>query len=163
MVELEKVKKIFILIIAAVVILTAGFFAWKRLGTTERVTQSDESAVPYLVMDGNKYNVEIADTEEKHSKGLSGRESLPAETVLLFDFSRSDYWGIWMKDMNFPIDIIWLDKQYKVLDVIMNASPNSFPKVYKPHAPAAFVIETNTGFAVENNVQPGDIMKPTYQ
>ena len=55
--------------------------------------------------------VAIADTLEKRTQGLSGRESLSANEGLLFVFSTSGAYGIWMKDMRFPIDIIWISEK----------------------------------------------------
>src|SRR3989344_8940875 len=52
--------------------------------------------------------IEIADTQEKQKKGLSGRDNLPEDSGMLFVFKEEGHHQFWMKDMNFSIDIIWI-------------------------------------------------------
>jgi len=59
--------------------------------------------------------VELADTPEKRAQGLSGKKELNHDRGILFVFDKSDAYSFWMKDMNFPIDIIWLDEAKKVI------------------------------------------------
>lgn len=102
--------------------------------------------------------VEIVDTEEKRTRGLSGGESLPANQGILLVFDEPGVHGIWMKDMNFPIDIIWISKTGKITDISPNVSPDSFPAVFKPLSPARYILEVNTGFAEANNLKIGDFV-----
>ena len=89
--------------------------------------------------------VEIADTPTEQAKGLSGRASLPAGTGLLFIFDQPDYYSFWMKEMNFPIDILWLDDNFKIVDAWRNAEPASYPKTFTPKNKTRYVLETNPG------------------
>lgn len=99
---------------------------------------------------------EIVKTPAALSLGLSGRAGLWPNQGMLFVFSTADYRGIWMKDMRFPIDIIWLDEQKKIVDIKANATPDSYPTVFAPAAPAKYVIEVNAGFAAANKLKVGD-------
>lgn len=87
------------------------------------------------------YTAEIARTTESRSKGLSGRKSLPYHQAMLFVFDEPGAYGFWMKDMNFPIDIIWIDENLKVIDVTPNNAPKSYPQIFKPKSPAQYVLE----------------------
>ena len=61
-----------------------------------------------------------------------------------------------MKDMNFPIDVIWLDENYRVVDIAQDVRPDSFPKVFDPQGPAKYILEVNAGFSGRNNIKIGD-------
>jgi uncharacterized membrane protein (UPF0127 family) len=74
----------------------------------------------------------------------SEREDDPG---LLFVFDEPGLHGIWMKDMRFPIDILWLDDAFQVVDVRKNVAPDSYPTVFKPTKPARYVLEVTAGFA----------------
>jgi len=104
----------------------------------------------YVYFEGGSFKVEISDTPRERSQGLSGREELVPESGMLFIFSRSDYHGIWMKDMNFPIDILWIDETGIIVDIQKNIHPDTYPEVFKPRRPARFVLEIPSG-AVDNS------------
>ncbi len=123
------------------------------ISTTENATSSTSS-------NSKKINIEKADTDEKRILGLSGRTSLAPDTGLLFIFDRSNYWGFWMKDMKFPIDILWLDKDFKVVTRMDRVAPETYPEVFLPRAAALYVLEINAGASQEYNIHEGDIIKP---
>lgn len=102
---------------------------------------------------GYEISIEVADNPASRAQGLSGRESMPAGTGLLFIFDTPDQYGFWMKDMNFPIDILWFDAERKLVDVTHNLSPDTFPQTFYPQSPAMYVLETNVG---EFEVGEGD-------
>jgi len=108
-------------------------------------------------------NIEVVDTDAKREKGLSGKLGLAENEGMLFVFDAEGYYGIWMKDMNFPIDIVWLDKDKKIVYIEKNASPDTYPKVFyaqKNSLPILilYVLETPSGFLVKNNIQIGDFV-----
>ncbi len=104
---------------------------------------------------------EIVDTPETMARGLSGRRFLPARGGMLFVLEKPDYLDIWMKDMLFPIDVLWIangkvvDMRESVPPPIAGAPLSSLP-VYHPVAPVDFVLEVKGGFSRENNVRIGD-------
>lgn len=92
------------------------------------------------------YQLWLADNETERVQGLSGVESLRPNGGLLMKFDTDDTWGIWMKDMNFPIDIIWLDADKKVVYIVKNAKPElSTSKIFTPNTPARYIIELPAG------------------
>ncbi|HMO79105.1 MAG TPA: DUF192 domain-containing protein [Candidatus Paceibacterota bacterium] len=102
--------------------------------------------------------VKIADTEEARILGLSNTLELKPQNGLFFVFERLDYHGIWMKDMFFPIDIIWIDQNMEVVHIEENVSPDTFPTVFRPSKKSLYVLETNAGFVKKHGIKIGDII-----
>lgn len=89
----------------------------------------------------------VADTQEKRSKGLSNTTQLKPYTGMWFLFSKEDKYGFWMKDMNYPIDIIWIDASLSVVHIVRNAQPDSYPAIFTPTKKALYVLEVPAGTA----------------
>lgn len=99
--------------------------------------------------------VEIRDTPEERTMGLSGRESLEEGTGMLFIFETPGNYGFWMKDMKFPIDIIWIDDTQRVIGVEKNAAPESYPKIFYPPREVKYVLEVPAGFSNTHSIDIG--------
>ena len=102
-------------------------------------------------------DVAVADNQRARHIGLSHLASLPSGRGLFLVFNDSDIRGIWMKDMKFPIDIIWLDEQLRVVDIHKNISPDTYPTTFYSSVPARFVLEVNAGFSSEYDVTIGSV------
>lgn len=113
---------------------------------------------PTLKIGAASFKYQIASSDEERKKGLSTAESLPDGHALLMVFEKNGDWSVWMKDMNFAIDVVWLDEQKKVVDIKENLSPSSFPRSFSPSRPARYVIELNSGAADKNNIKIGDMV-----
>ncbi len=100
--------------------------------------------------------VEVASTPDAEQRGLSGRPSLPEGRGMLFDMGSDSEWGFWMKDMAFAIDIVWLAKDGRVVYIASNVSPSTYPEVFKPDAPARYVLELPAGYTAAAGVGVGD-------
>lgn len=100
--------------------------------------------------------VELANTPQKRMIGLSGKESLAKNSGMLFEFEKNDRHGFWMKDMNFAIDIIWINESKEIIYIQENAKPESYPEVFLPPTPNRYVLEVKAGFAEEQGVKIGD-------
>ena len=93
--------------------------------------------------------VEVSDTPEKRSLGLGKRDKLENGWGMLFVFERRILHSFWMKNMRFPIDIIWLDNQ-RIVELAENVPPpqeGESPKVMEPRLPSNFVLELESGRA----------------
>lgn len=97
----------------------------------------------------------LARTPAERTRGLSGRERLAEGQGMLFIYEREDRYGFWMPDMRFSIDIIWLDADMRVVDVKENATPESYPEVFEPKAPALYVLEVPAGYAAKYGIVEG--------
>jgi uncharacterized membrane protein (UPF0127 family) len=116
-----------------------------------------------VVINNKEFRVDISDNVQKRSKGLSGRNFLAENEGMLFLFSTSSQYGFWMKDMNFPIDIIWI-KNNKIVDISKNILPEPQKSifnltVYYPKEEVDKVLEINAGLSDKYNFQIGDEVK----
>ncbi len=102
--------------------------------------------------------VTVAETPEELVLGLSNTPSLGTNEGKLFIFEKSAKHGIWMKDMLFPIDIIWIDENLRVVHIEEQVAPESFPTVFAPPSDARFVLEVNAFFADALKLSVGDII-----
>ena len=102
--------------------------------------------------------LEVVNTPKALQTGLSGRDGLAEGTGMLFVFDKSDRHGIWMKDMLFSIDVVWLDESRRVVYMVENMNPGSFPKVYRSRLPSSYVIEFPLGFVSAHNIDVNDEM-----
>ena len=106
---------------------------------------------------------EVARTPIALARGLSGRDGLGENESMLFIFGIADRHGFWMKDMKFPIDIIWL-KDNKIIGFTENIEPQIGAKtqdlkIYYPPEPVDRVLELRAGRARLLNAQVGDMIK----
>ena len=92
-------------------------------------------------------SVEIAQTEAQKQLGLSYRTGLATSSGMLFVFDEPVIPGFWMKDMNFPLDMVWIDSHKKIVSITKDISPDTYPKTFQPSAPVSFVLEINAGDA----------------
>ncbi len=105
----------------------------------------------------------VVNNSESRVRGLSGAESLAEDSAMLFVFDEADRYGIWMKDMKFPLDIFWLDENKKIVYEEENVSPQSYPKVFTPTEKSLYVLEANAGFAEKNNLKVGKVLNLTLK
>lgn len=107
--------------------------------------------------------VEVSDTPEKRSLGLGKRDKLVNGWGMLFVFEKRIPHSFWMKNMRFPIDIIWLDNQ-RIVELAENVPPpqeGESPKVMEPRLPSNFVLEIESGRARALGLKVGQ--KLSYQ
>ncbi len=110
---------------------------------------------------GKEISVEVADTVEKRSLGLGKRSGLENGWGMLFVFEKRKQHGFWMKDMEFPLDIIWLDN-HRIAYILRNVQPAKsgvIPLVMTPPVAGNFVLEIDAGRADELNLQVGQRLK----
>lgn len=103
-----------------------------------------------IKIDNVLLDIEIADTTQRQNKGLQYHTPLSYSQGMLFPFGQPQVIPIWMKDMQFPIDIIWLDGSGNVLHIEKNAPACiSDPcTIYGQNIPRAqYVLEVASGFA----------------
>lgn len=100
--------------------------------------------------------VEISQEKNEWEKGLSGRDSLSQGTGMLFRFPREHLPVFWMKDMKFPIDIVWI-KNGTILSIEQDVPPPQDTELptFSPPQPVDTVLEVPAGFAAESGWEPG--------
>ncbi len=107
------------------------------------------AVIPLTLPSGTVLQVEVMVKDEDRAMGLMFRPSLPKDRGMLFIFERSDFHSIWMKNCRFPIDIVWLDEERKVVHVAESVPPCKADPcpVYNPLRRASYVVELNAGQA----------------
>lgn len=109
-----------------------------------------------LIMAGKGFTAEISDTSALRELGLSNRTSIAADSAMIFIFPQDGRNMFWMKDMNFDIDMIWLDSNKKVIYIAERATPESYPQTFGPLTPSRYVIEVKSGMANKIGLKVGD-------
>lgn len=112
-----------------------------------------------ILLGDTDITVTIADTAKAREDGLGNKETLGAKEGMLFVFNEAQLYGFWMKDMRFPIDIIWFNADHQVVFVKEHAEPASYPEVFTPIVPAMFVLEVPAGFFEQHQLKIGDTFK----
>ena len=156
-----------ILPIAAVVIFIIAVGIFVQKSSTLNLQNSpftQPTALPEksINIGGKVIQTEIADTEAKRTKGLSGITSLDTNSGMLFIFdTQKESPVFWMKDMQIPIDIIWI-KDGKVVRIDKNTpipapgTPDNKLKTYSPGQTVDYVLEVNAGFSDQDGIKVGD-------
>lgn len=100
---------------------------------------------------------EIADSDEEIAGGLSGRSSLSSSSGMYFILGERRVAKFWMRNMNFPLDIIWIRNE-KIVGIDKNAKvpTESGVPTYTSPGPITHVIEVNAGFSNKHKIQVGD-------
>lgn len=115
-----------------------------------------ENTIHSVKIANSLVKVDLAKSEETRKAGLSGRTSLQSDQGMLFVFDEVGKYAFWMKEMNFPIDIIWIDQNLEVNYIKKNALPSSYPETFSPNLDSLYVLEVNAGFSERNNLKRGD-------
>lgn len=122
----------------AVILLTLGYGIVRRAG---HLTQPAALSAKDITA---SYSIEMVTTYDQRQKGLSGRSSLAPDRAMLFVFDAESRRCIWMKDMQFPIDIVWLNGNKKIVAIERNVSPATYPSSFC-HDDSHYVLEFAAG------------------
>ena len=102
---------------------------------------------------------QFMETEEERSMGLSGREGLPGGKGMLFVFGAPQRIFFWMKDMHFPIDIVFVNVDLNVTVVrsagVEEGTPDENLTRYTGDGGTMYVVEMAYGLASNSGVGPG--------
>jgi uncharacterized protein len=115
-----------------------------------------------VIVNGVVLVADIAATDEQRIKGLSMKDSLAENEAMLFVLDNEGEHTFWMKNMKFPIDIIWIDTDKTVVHIEHNLQPCSselFCPTYKPNDESLYVLETIGGFAERHDIVKGTMVE----
>ena len=110
-------------------------------------------------------HVDLANTPEQQAKGLSIKNTLNDNEGMLFPFNVPGEYSFWMKDMKFPLDIIWINSNHEIVHIEKNLQPCIFFLLctsYSPHANSKYVLEVNSNYTTKNNITVGDKVSLYY-
>jgi uncharacterized protein len=119
---------------------------------------SDRYLKAVVSVNGFKLIADLALTEDQQIKGLAIKNHVNESQGMLFVFQHSSRQSFWMKDMKFPIDMIWLDANGSVVYIVPNLEPcpirGDCPG-YSPDKDSLYVLETSAGFSQRHNIRIG--------
>lgn len=131
----------------------------KRLNSEGEAVSTTSLPTRVNITINNVYlQVDVALTSEEQTKGLSIKDKLQSNEGMLFPYDAPRILSFWMKDMKFPIDILWLGADKKVVHVEENLQPCSpiLPcPSYTPDVQSQYVLETVAGFSSTNGITIG--------
>lgn len=142
------------LIAGAVLILAAGVFAFGR--QNQPVCETNPELQQTKIKTGDtELKTEVAASPGEKQQGLSDRACLGQDSAMLFNYDTPGDYCFWMKDMNFAIDMIWLDQDKKVVYIKDKVTPDTYPNVFCSDEPAQYIVETSSGLAAESGWTDG--------
>lgn len=97
----------------------------------------------------------FATSTEALELGLGGRDSLPKDSGMLFVFPKAGVFGFWMKGMRFPLDIVWIGADKRVVGVDPGIYPETYPGIFYPPSEIRYVLELNSHSATEFGIATG--------
>ena len=143
----------------AVLALAASGYVWNGARTV--VQQKIALATVTIPRAGYTAHVEVARTPEDRARGLSGRDDLAPDAGLLILFDMLDQHHIWMRDMRFSIDLIWIaggvvvDTHERLPVPPPGRDPASLP-YFNPRPQALSVLEVPAGTVAAHGIIHGD-------
>jgi uncharacterized protein len=131
----------------------------QEVGEATPTASSSSNRQVNITVNGVELVADVAATNEQRTKGLSVKDALADNEAMLFVFDTAQEHSFWMKNMKFPIDIIWLDSDKTVVHIEHSLQPCSFDAfcpTYKPdNNNALYVLETVAGFAKQHGIVEG--------
>lgn len=153
-------KKILILFVILIAVAIGGTFAQKYV-------KNNPSTLPFTkqskaIIKNQSFNLLLAKSGKEKEIGLSEKKSLDENSGMLFTFDKPGYYSFWMKNMKFPIDIIFI-KDNKIVTIHENVKPPKTPNesvpIFKPEAESDKVLEINAGLSQKYGFKNGDEIK----
>jgi uncharacterized membrane protein (UPF0127 family) len=110
-------------------------------------TTQEQEKIQKVCFNENCYAVELAETNEQRETGLMGRDHLDNDKGMLFVYGDDRVYTFWMKNTVIPLDMIWIDRDGKVVRIIKNAEPcgKEYCPSINPNKKARYVLEINGG------------------
>jgi uncharacterized membrane protein (UPF0127 family) len=154
--ELKK-KRIITLVLMAIFLMSASFFF---------IDRKDETTIIVSFPNGRELATEVADTPEKLLFGLAFRETLPANSGMLYIFESTGQNHIWTKEYRFPVDMMWIDESHHIVGLNENVIPcreDDCPKYSSSPDAVRYAIQTEAGFIKREGITIGLELKYTLR
>jgi uncharacterized membrane protein (UPF0127 family) len=106
----------------------------------------------------HQFSVEVMRDDSQRARGLMYRRSMPQDRGMLFDFKREEPVSMWMKNTYLSLDMVFVDRSGRVINVAENTEPLS-ERIIPSGAPAYAVLELNAGSARRIGLKAGDRLR----
>lgn len=144
-----KYKIVIVCVVSALLL----YFGYKALPIENRI---DVRMTDTVKLGGKVFYTEVANTDKLRERGLSGHTPLQDNEAMVFVFDNPGKYGFWMKDMTFPIDIIWLDAQGTIVHIEKTVATSTYPTVFRPTVDSLYVLEVQAGQSELLRLKNGD-------
>lgn len=137
---------------------------WLAAWGYARADAAGIQALEILTADGRRvsFRVEIADTEEKRSRGLMGRTAMPEDYGMLFDFREDASVSMWMRGTLIPLDMLFIRADGIIARAVIGVAPLS-ERLIGSGGPVRAVLELNAGTCVRHGIEAGDrVVHPMF-
>lgn len=103
------------------------------------------------------FEVELAQNYWQRAKGLMFKKDMEENQGMLFVFPKSGLYNFWMKNVKFPLDLIWIDQEKKIVDLKLQQQPclSNPCSAIKPKVKAQYVLELKGGMASKTGMTVG--------
>ena len=145
-----KKKNVIFIIVGVVVLAMAVYYI------STRVYSICGNKIVSVNINNHTLHVETVLSDEKLRKGLGGRGGMCVSCGMLFEFPKAGKYSFWMKDMRFPLDLVWI-LQGRVVHIEKNVQPD-FIGILTPPGLADRVLELNAGSVDKFGIKIGDIV-----
>lgn len=125
--------------------------------TPKNITFTKDGTLEIFKMGGDKVtelDIEVAETDAERAQGMMYRQSLGGNEGMLFIFDQERPQSFWMKNTYVPLDIIFIDQNWRIVDQYLGAEPKSIKSI-QSRRPCTYVLEVNAGFCRAYNTGPG--------
>jgi uncharacterized membrane protein (UPF0127 family) len=144
------------LVLMAIFLMSASFFLVER---------NEATIIIVSFPTGHELETEVADTPEKLLFGLAFRETLPANSGMLYIFESTGQNHLWTKEYHFPVDVMWIDESHQIVGLKENVAPcreDDCPKYSSPE-PVRYALQTEAGFIKREGITIGLELKYTLR
>lgn len=116
------------------------------------------ATAPSVTLHGKQFSTEFATDDASRELGLMNRTSLAADHSMLFIFVNDEPRAFWMKNTLIPLDILYFDKERKLISMQLNAQPCKADPcaIYPSDGSARYVLELQAGTAGRLGLKLGE-------
>jgi uncharacterized protein len=153
----QKKKRIITLGLMAVFLMSASFFL---------IDRKEETIIVVTFPNGREVEMEVADTPEKLLVGLAFRETLPANSGMLYIFESTGQNHVWTKEYRFPVDVMWVDESHHIVGLKEDVAPcreSDCPRYSSSPEAVRYAIQTEAGFIKQEGITVGQELKYTLR
>ena len=144
-----------IIVIIALFAVAIGFTVWYQNNKIKDISG------PLVCFSEDCFSVEVADEDAERTTGLMNRESLDADSGMLFIFESDGNYPFWMKNTLIPLDMVWLNSDKEIVFIKENALPcEQDPcSIITPNGTAKYVVELNAGVVADKEISVGQVAR----
>ncbi|MES5816109.1 DUF192 domain-containing protein [Pseudoxanthomonas sp. Soil82] len=116
---------------------------------------------PWVEVGGERFQVEVADDDAERARGLMFRDAMADDHGMLFIHDRQEPQAYWMKNTRIPLDILYFDRDRRLVSQQRDVPPCSAGDRCPPYpsrAPAQYVLELNAGQAARLKLEDGALL-----